>query len=50
MQILPALAALISAGTPRNTANAFVIAMTAVYAAFTGWTFHQAISGAPFAG
>ena len=50
MQILPALAAMIPSGTGRVPANAIVLAIALLYAAFTSWTFHQAISGIPLAG
>jgi hypothetical protein len=50
MQILPAMAALISGAAARARANATVIAMTLLYAGFSIWTFRQAVSGIPFAG
>jgi hypothetical protein len=50
MQVLPALGALVAASTQRSRANATVLAMTLLYAAFASWTFRQAVSGIPFAG
>ncbi len=48
MQVLPLLALLLPRRLPRVTANGIIIAITLVYAAFSAWTFVQAVAGQPF--
>ncbi len=50
MQIVPALATLIPSSVGRTPANVAVLALALLYAAFTSWTFQQAVSGVPFGG